>query len=98
MVHLLVFVAVVDSDDLFLITTFIVFALEGKEDVCMEREFLHLHIQHASHFQGGVYRKKKGVYGKQRKGAWVSILLYRSFFGVWWIFYWSEAIKHEIPL
>lgn len=69
MVHLLVFVAVVDSDDLFLITTFIVFALEGKEDICMEREFLHLHLQHASHFQGGVYRGKKGSLWKTKEGS-----------------------------
>jgi hypothetical protein len=90
MVHLLVFVAVVDSDDLFFTTTFMSFAF-GRKGGCLhgkERDFLHRIYNTHRILQGGVHRKEREFMESKEKEFGCQFFLYRSFFGVWWIFYW----------
>ena len=67
MVHLLVLVVVVDSDDR-LITTFMSFAFGGRRICAWHKEFLHPHLTTTiSHSQGGFTGKEKEFYGKAKQ-------------------------------
>jgi hypothetical protein len=69
--------------------------LHGKE-----REFLHLYLQHASHFQGGVYRrrkKKKREFMENKGREFGCQFYYTDHFSEFGGYFTGEQTKHEIP-